>query len=168
MSEAEENWQVTDGAYGDGERFPDAIQQRLEDSCRKQGWLVPGEKPDPENHKPMGPGSGIGKGWLPYLIQLDEILTLIDPDYQIHQIKEKFGGLRYYAKPSFGSGQHWDQDAKKTVVDDLDDFIRYEAFMAQISSAENKCSHSCEVCGKYAEISGKRWLRCRCDEHKVS
>lgn len=37
-----------------------------------------------------------GKGWYPMLIELDEKLAEIYPDYQIHQVKEKFGTLRFY------------------------------------------------------------------------
>jgi hypothetical protein len=37
-----------------------------------------------------------GKGWLPLIKELNEKLAAIDPDYEIGQIKEKFGGLRYY------------------------------------------------------------------------
>lgn len=36
------------------------------------------------------------KGWYPLLIALDEELNAIFPDYQVHQVKEKFAGLRYY------------------------------------------------------------------------
>jgi hypothetical protein len=35
-------------------------------------------------------------GWYPLLIELDEKLAQIEPDYEIHQVKEKFGTLRYY------------------------------------------------------------------------
>ena len=37
-----------------------------------------------------------GKGWYPLLCELDEKLAAIFPDYELHQVKEKFGTLRYY------------------------------------------------------------------------
>jgi hypothetical protein len=36
------------------------------------------------------------KGWYPLVIELDQKLVEIYPDYQLHQVKEKFGTLRYY------------------------------------------------------------------------
>ena len=40
------------------------------------------------------------KGWYPLVVGLNEQLSQLDPDYQLHQVKEKFGMLRYYAEPS--------------------------------------------------------------------
>ena len=42
-----------------------------------------------------------GKGWQEIIENLDRELAKIDPNYTIDQIKEKFGGLRYYYTPSF-------------------------------------------------------------------
>jgi hypothetical protein len=36
------------------------------------------------------------KGWYPLIEECHSELKAVDPDYQILQIKEKFGGLRYY------------------------------------------------------------------------
>lgn len=36
------------------------------------------------------------KGWYPLIIELHQKLAEIAPDYQLHQVKEKFGTLRYY------------------------------------------------------------------------
>lgn len=38
----------------------------------------------------------VPEGWIPRLGELDERLAAIDPDYVLHQCKEKFLGLRYY------------------------------------------------------------------------
>ena len=35
-------------------------------------------------------------GWYPLIIELDKKLAEIFPDYELHQVKEKFGTLRYY------------------------------------------------------------------------
>jgi hypothetical protein len=39
------------------------------------------------------------RGWYPLLVELDEKLSTLLPNYIIHQVKEKFGGLRYYWEP---------------------------------------------------------------------
>jgi hypothetical protein len=39
-------------------------------------------------------------GWYPIVVGVDERLSAIDPEYVVHQIKEKFGTLRYYCAPS--------------------------------------------------------------------
>lgn len=38
--------------------------------------------------------------WYPLVLKCHEELLEIDPNYTIFQIKEKFGGLRYYFSPS--------------------------------------------------------------------
>ena len=42
----------------------------------------------------------VDEGWYQIVVDCDKELTAIDPHYQIFQIKEKFGGLRYYFQPS--------------------------------------------------------------------
>jgi len=42
----------------------------------------------------------VDEGWYQLIINCDEELTAIDPNYQVFQIKQKFGGLRYYMSPS--------------------------------------------------------------------
>jgi len=42
----------------------------------------------------------VDEGWYQIVIDCDTDLLKIDPDYQIYQIKEKFGRLRYYYKAS--------------------------------------------------------------------
>ena len=37
-----------------------------------------------------------GEGWRPIIVQLDRDIAAIESDYEVHQIKEKFGGLRFY------------------------------------------------------------------------
>jgi hypothetical protein len=39
------------------------------------------------------------RGWYPLLVELDEQLRTLLPKYAIHQVKEKYGGLRYYWEP---------------------------------------------------------------------
>lgn len=39
---------------------------------------------------------GCGPGWYPLLVRLDAEIALLAPDYEIHQVKEKYGTLRFY------------------------------------------------------------------------
>lgn len=41
-------------------------------------------------------GLSIPRGWEDLVAECHQILVRIHPDYEVHQIKEKFGGLRYY------------------------------------------------------------------------
>ena len=40
----------------------------------------------------------VGPGWIPLITELHENIKALCPNYSIIQIKEKFGGLRFYAK----------------------------------------------------------------------
>jgi hypothetical protein len=42
----------------------------------------------------------VDEGWYQLVVDCDRELSLFDPHYEILQVKEKFGGLRYYIKPS--------------------------------------------------------------------
>ena len=42
----------------------------------------------------------VDEGWYQIIVDCDNALMQIDPNYQIAQIKQKFGGLRYYFEPS--------------------------------------------------------------------
>lgn len=42
----------------------------------------------------------VDEGWYQIIVDCDAEITGIDPDYRIAQIKEKFGGLRYYVQLS--------------------------------------------------------------------
>ena len=38
----------------------------------------------------------IPEKWIPVVVELDEALAKLDPDYEVVQVKVKFNGLRYY------------------------------------------------------------------------
>lgn len=44
----------------------------------------------------FGKWIGCRSGWYPLLLELDARLAAICPEYQVHQVKEKYGTLRYY------------------------------------------------------------------------
>lgn len=72
-------------------------------------------------------------GWKEIIRNTDEKLRFIDPNYKIDQIKEKFGGLRYYYTHSDDT-KNWGD----LVVQIMDDIVR---------SAEHQASYTCELCG---------------------
>lgn len=84
-------------------------------------------------------GLGVGPGWNDILYDLNKKLEAEKPDYKILQIKEKFGGLRFYTDELPYSG--WDA----------------------IKEAEELSFKTCEECGRPGKIwSGKGWLRTLC------
>ena len=81
-----------------------------------------------------------GPGWYPILVRLEARLREIDPDYQVHQIKEKYGTLRFYWAGNY--------DAGDPVVDE----------------AEAEAARTCEVCGNPGRLRARSyWLRTVCD-----
>ena len=64
-------------------------------------------------------------GWYGIILELDNQIAEIDPDYSIAQIKEKFGTLRYYVESS----------------------NNFEAIQPLVREAEDKTSRTCEKCG---------------------
>jgi hypothetical protein len=146
-------------------KFPVAIQQRLEASYAKQGWAPNFRVADEKGLRAVAPYSAIGVGWLSIIEELNDNLAAIDLDYEIHQIKEKFGTLRFYAQTSFGCGERWDGDLKQHIVYDEQAHARYEQFSALIAEAEKASGTTCEVCGEPGEIRQSRWIKVRCDKH---
>jgi len=51
----------------------------------------------------------VGPGWRPLIRGLDANLRALDPEYRIGQIKEKFGGLRYYIDEFNGDTEECDR-----------------------------------------------------------
>jgi len=86
-------------------------------------------------------------GWLQMIADLIEELIAAEWDKQICQIKEKFGGLRFY----INSGS-----------EEIHDII---------SKYENLSYETCEVCGEKGEIRkdcgwyGGSWYKTMCDKH---
>lgn len=86
----------------------------------------------------------VGEGWHPIIQKLEIGLNLIDPNYELLQVKEKFGGLRYYAQ-TYDSNDH------------------YEQFHGLIRRAEEESFKTCEVCGTQEGVTTEgRWLKTLC------
>ena len=73
----------------------------------------------------------VDEGWYQIVVDCDNLLTEIDPDYQIAQIKQKFGGLRYYFQPS-----------------DVNNGELYVKMNAGVLAYEKIASITCEATGK--------------------
>lgn len=47
-----------------------------------------------------------GEAWYPIVLDINEKISELAPDYVIHQVKVKFGGLRYYIDSSTVPEEH--------------------------------------------------------------
>ncbi|WP_079631406.1 hypothetical protein [Mycobacteroides abscessus] len=98
---------------------------------------------------PIGWGRWISHdaGWYPIIVQLDEQLAAIDPAYEIHQVKEKFGTLRYYFHASDGIGGEARGRMRELV-----------------RAAEGATETTCEKCGGVGELmtTPSSWLKTLC------
>jgi hypothetical protein len=86
-------------------------------------------------------------GWKDIVLKADEMLSFIDPDYEIHQIKEKFGTLRYYYGSTVTYGS-----------------VQSDIMRAIETWAESRSAFTCETCGKFGELRELSWIRTLCDE----
>jgi hypothetical protein len=88
-------------------------------------------------------------GWQQIVEETDAMLAYLDPEYEIHQVKEKFGTLRFYFGTTFPL-----------------DTVEHKIMDSIVMAAELKSSRTCEVCGKYGETDwNKPYVRTLCDEH---
>ncbi|MGP8241981.1 MAG: hypothetical protein ACLQQB_09505 [Solirubrobacteraceae bacterium] len=69
------------------------------------------------------------RGWYPILVELDEQLRTLLPTYVIHQMKEKFGGLRYYWES--GEDVHDPADPEPSTPGRADNEAEWERWRQQ-------------------------------------
>jgi hypothetical protein len=87
-------------------------------------------------------------GWLDLIDELCCTLkTHMDahpelPPLKVRQVKEKFGGLRFY----YAGGDTACREA--------------------VAAAEERSMSTCEVCGQTGTLGGEHWLSVRCLDHK--
>jgi len=83
---------------------------------------------------------GCEEGWSGLVTMLCELLSALDlPGLRVIQVKEKFGGLRFYVEGG------------------------NEAVSALIKEAEEESFLICERCGNHGELRGGGWLLTLCD-----
>jgi hypothetical protein len=83
----------------------------------------------------------VDNGWLGIVKRLIEDLIELGWDRQICQVKEKFGGLRFYPN---------------ATSDDMHNRIRL---------AEDASYITCEKCGELGTLRSGNWMSTLCDEH---
>lgn len=90
----------------------------------------------------------VSDGWWPVVEEIGKALLRLDPDFEIHQIKEKFGGLRFY----YGLSQY---DTEAALI--AQNLVRF---------GENLCARTCETCGLPGSLrSDLGWVLTLCDRH---
>lgn len=96
---------------------------------------------------PDGRGRWIScsRGWYSLIVRLDAQLAALDPEYTVHQVKEKLGGLR------FSMSSEADPDVQ-------------EAMFALVDEAEQASVRICEDCGSAGVLSRSAggWYRTVC------
>jgi hypothetical protein len=88
--------------------------------------------------------SCVGPGWSKLISDLVDDIFALGWDGTIYQVKEKFGGLRFYI------GQ-----AKPEIFD-------------RIHQAENQSMKICEECGEPGELYHDGWIKCLCPVHAAA
>lgn len=83
--------------------------------------------------------SGIGEGWIPLVDVLIKRLIDMGWNKKLSQVKEKFGGLRFYAED---------------VTEEMQELIHeFEADSFGI----------CETCGNTGKLRQRNWLKTLCE-----
>lgn len=94
-------------------------------------------------HTLMPFGFAVGDGWFDLLWRLCvDLEPLAGPTFEVVQVKEKFGRLRFYIEGGGGD---------------------FEKIFQRINQAEKESGKTCEQCGKPGKIRGTTWLRAVCD-----
>jgi hypothetical protein len=98
-------------------------------------------------------GFAVGAGWYPILEELCASIqhhidwknrqSAVVPQVTVGQIKEKFGGLRFY----YEGGDH--------VIEGM------------VRMAESWADHSCETCGGPGKRRDGGWIKTLCDTHET-
>jgi hypothetical protein len=110
--------------------------ETLEELVAKWGLL------DGHGQGPYPAVYGPGKGWLPLLDELCGALVSMGWDRRVAQIKEKFGGLRFY----------------------LPHEKHNEELLELIWSFEERSMSTCEHCGAPGRMNKSRpWIRTLCE-----
>jgi len=121
------------------------LEQKFYDRWPK--WFE--EKDWPSSESCMCWGFSHDDGWFDIEWCLCEDLEkLMTPEesekYRVHQVKEKFGSLRWYDNSDYG------------------------AINERVNQACDETEVTCEVCGKEGTIGGRNWIKTLCKEHKRS
>jgi hypothetical protein len=100
----------------------------------------------PKRETCMSYGFTCGDGWFDIIYNLSRKISEIDSTIEAIQVKEKFGGLRFYLTPI--------KEANYKEICDV------------INEAESEASKTCEKCGSKENVLLRKgsWLRTLCDK----
>jgi hypothetical protein len=87
------------------------------------------------------------EGWNPLVETLDAELAKISPSYTVRQVKEKFGGLRFYYDPR------------------TDDPVARQRMQELVDAAEEASFKLCQWCGQPGKLREGSWYMTLCDTH---
>ena len=136
-----------------------------------------------------------GPGWYPILVDLDQKLNEVAPHYELAQVKEKYGGLRFYVELPEERGALGIWEARNpmplgTDNPEAEDWWRrldeweaspegkealkeakrtLERVRELVDAAEYLSTQTCETCGQPGTIETHNgWVSTRCPEHQRS
>ncbi|MBO2456109.1 hypothetical protein [Actinomadura violacea] len=97
----------------------------------------------------------VGPGWRDILMRTHAELIAVLPNYQLAQVKEKYGML------DVNLGVYFDPVTGELGVSrDIGDRIR-----AILTAAQDESRRTCEVCGEPGSETGQEWIRTLCPDH---
>jgi hypothetical protein len=95
----------------------------------------------------------IDQGWYKLVLDCHNEIVRIDPEYRIHQIKEKFGSLRYYFELS---ESYW-QIPKDQRIDLTPVIAKYEAISKETCEATGRPGVLMKSPTGYLKTLNPRW-----------
>jgi len=118
------------------------MRKELQDTLVKDFPALYGQIGLPPSQTCMCWGFECGSGWFDIIYNLSQKITELDPECQAVQVKEKFGGLRFYINGT-----------------------RSDMVYPLISNAEDESYNTCESCGTKENVSQNEygWIHTLCD-----
>lgn len=108
----------------------------------------------------------VGPGWRPLLDELHTELLRRWPHYEIHQVKEKFGTLRFYAAP--GPYPHLDGEEDESEAQQAAHHAWHKDFGETVLAYEKRSAQICEECGAPGALRKGPWAKTHCDVHHLA
>jgi hypothetical protein len=99
----------------------------------------------------------VGPGWACLINYFYTEAEKMGRPIHVHQIKEKFAGLRLYANLGF------DEDIER-ISEELTE-KEAKSFNSMIHALEEASFKICEECGEGGKVRGDGWLQTLCDVH---
>ena len=139
-----------------------------------------------QRHGLYAPWSGVGDGWVPIVDRLITDLEAMGWRGQVRQVKEKFGGLRFYYPTHWSTppglcpacaavveaGPYWlladlcDRCRPLAEASQAEDRQRWPLFDARVAEAEREAWRTCEVCERPGRSNRVGWITTLCPEHR--